>query len=484
MKYKSTRGSVNGISFIEAIQMGLAEDGGLIVPETIPQVDAETLAKWCTLSFQDLSFEILSLYIDRSDISAVDLKGIIDRSYSTFGDPRICPLHKLDQSTYILELFHGPTFSFKDVALQMLGNLFEHILERTNDTLAVVVATSGDTGSAAIHGLRGKRNIGLFVLYPEGKISPIQELQMTTVHDANVHPLAVADTTFDEAQALVKALFSDLPFKRSARLGAVNSINWARILVQTVYYFYAHFQVQKLSSDRYPPRISFSVPTGNFGDVLAGYYAKRMGLPIERLVVATNANDILDRFFRTGVYSRSSDVVATCTPSMDIKIASNFERYLYYACNEQAGELSHLMDDFNNGGSLQVTPAQLAAIQQEGMVSVSISPQETIETITRIHQAHNYLIDPHTAVGVAGARHYASPSTMVCLATAHPAKFGDTVKIATNNTIDIERSFKATVQLLAQKDGPLNRTPMQANQEKLTKFIQSHLPVASKQHQS
>ncbi|NNK93494.1 MAG: threonine synthase, partial [Desulfobacterales bacterium] len=324
MHYLSTRGGVEPIPFTEAMMMGLGVDGGLLLPRAIPRIDRSTFESWQELSYEQLAFEVMSRFID--DIPAVDLKEMIHVSYSSFTHKEITPLVHLDDM-HILELFHGPTFAFKDIALQFLGNLFEYILNRDDLTINILGATSGDTGSAAIAGVRGKERINIFILHPHNRISPIQEKQMTTVTDANVFNIAVRGT-FDDTQTIVKDVFGDIDFKTAFRLGAINSINWARVLAQVVYFIYSCLHLSSHEKDR---ATSFSVPTGNFGDIFAGFIAKKM-LPegsITTLLLATNANDILARFVNEGDYSRGK-VIATSSPSMDIQAASNFERYLYY----------------------------------------------------------------------------------------------------------------------------------------------------------
>ncbi|MFP4280298.1 MAG: threonine synthase, partial [Halochromatium sp.] len=295
MRYLSTRGGVEPVGFAEAVMMGLGTDGGLLVPESIPRLSGETLAAWSRLNFQELAVEVLAPFVGAA-MPRADLVALVERSYAGFSHPEVTPVVEQAGRRW-LELFHGPTAAFKDVALQLLGNLFEYFVVREGGVLRILGATSGDTGSAAIDGVRGKAGIDIFILHPKGRVSPIQERQMTTVLDANVHNLAVQGT-FDDAQRIVKALFNDLPFKRDYRLGAVNSINLARILAQTIYYFHAWGRISGGDPER---RVSFSVPTGNFGDVFAGWLAKRMGLPIERLIIATNRNDILSRFVASGV---------------------------------------------------------------------------------------------------------------------------------------------------------------------------------------
>ncbi len=397
--------------------MGLATDGGLLVPARIPQIERATLAHWSRLDFQSLAFEVLALFVG-DEIPHDDLRDLIARSYGGFTHPEVTPVVDLD-GLKILELFHGPTAAFKDVALQLLGNLFEYFLARDGGQLNIIGATSGDTGSAAIYGVRGKARIEIFILHPKGRVSPIQERQMTTVADANVHNIAVRGT-FDDAQGIVKALFNDLAFKSTYRLGAVNSINWARILAQTVYYFYAWGRVSGGDPDR---RLRFSVPSGNFGDAFAGYLAKRMGLPVERLIIATNRNDILARFIETGVYRVSTQVCQTLSPAMDIQIASNFERYLYYLYNGDTLRVRTLLEELQHTGQLAVDPDRHAQARAD-FDAVAVSDQQTLEQMRATFESSGYILCPHTAVGVHAAR--GMPDT-VCLATAHPAKFNEAV---------------------------------------------------------
>ncbi len=422
MKYISTRGGIAPIAFKDAVMMGLSTDGGLILPERIPQLDPQELETWRGLPYRDLAFKVISLFCD--DIPPGDLKNLIDRSYDSFDHPEITPVVSKD-GVNIVELFHGPTLAFKDVALQLLGNLFEYLLKESGQKMNIVGATSGDTGSAAIYGVRGKENIAIFILHPHGKTSPVQALQMTTVLDANVHNVAVKGT-FDDCQNMVKALFNDLSFKEKHALGAVNSINWARVLAQVVYYFYAFFKV----SDSLDQRVIFSVPTGNFGDIFAGYVAKRMGLPISQLLLATNENNILTRFILNGDYSLGT-VVPTLSPSMDIQVASNFERYLYFLYNEDPSRVRDAIEEFSKTGRLNFSPEERNTVTSD-FLSQSVDRQETLETISSFHRETGYLLDPHTAVGVKAAQdHRDCNLPLICLATAHPAKFEEAVITAT-----------------------------------------------------
>ena len=356
-----------------------------------------------------------------------DLKALIDRSYASFTHPEITPVVQKD-GVHILELFHGPTFAFKDVALQLLGNLFEYLLKERGEKMNIVGATSGDTGSAAIYGVRGKENINIFILHPHGRTSKMQALQMTTVTDANVFNIAV-NGTFDDCQNIVKQLFSDIPFKQKHSLGAVNSINWARVLAQVVYYFYAWLKVTANSSKE----VVFSVPTGNFGDIFAGYVAKRMGLPIGRLLLATNENNILTRMVNDGDYSTGT-VVPTLSPSMDIQVASNFERYLFYLFDADPCQGERCAGIFRRNRQNRFLRRRTCS--RCGRISVrlqSISNRHWQPSPPSTRRC-GYLLDPHTAVGVRAALDSASPGrTFVCLATAHPAKFGDAVRLATGS---------------------------------------------------
>jgi threonine synthase len=461
MRYVSTRGGVAPVSFSQAVMMGLATDGGLLLPETFPQFDTETLQRWAGLSFRELAVEVMLPYVGE-DIDREELKGLIESSYVTFTDPEVTPLVPVGDR-YILELFHGPTAAFKDVALQFLGNLFEFLLERSGGHLNILGATSGDTGSAAIYGVRGKDRIHIFILHPHNRVSPIQERQMTTVLDANVHNIAIKGN-FDDGQRIVKALFNDLEFKQTYNLGAVNSINWARILAQVVYYFYAW---GRLSGGDATRKVSFSVPTGNFGDIFAGYVAMRMGLPVQRLILATNRNDILSRFVNTGVYAAQT-VHHTISPSMDIQISSNFERYLYYLLDQDAGQVRGLMEQMAREGRIEVSSEKQQQVARL-FHAEAVSEDETLEQIRQTYQTAGYILDPHTAVGVRAAQ--AFPGT-VCLATADPAKFGDAVKQA----IGVEAPQPPSLQGLMDKE--TRCALLEADSEVVKQFMQDTLAEA------
>lgn len=419
MKYKSTRGQVSGLGFSDALLMGLASDNGLLVPETIPDVRSR-LGAWQSLSFVELAQEIMPLFID--DIETETLKRLVAESYSSFDHDEVVGLQQLDELT-VLELFHGPTLAFKDVALQLLGKLFEHVLGERGQRLNILGATSGDTGSAAIEGVRGQRNVDIFIMYPKGRVSPLQELQMTTVADDNVHCIEV-DGSFDDCQNIMKTVFADAEYKAKYQLGAVNSVNWARVLAQIVYYGYA-----SLRGEQAP---TFCVPTGNFGNVFAAYLAQRMGFPIHHLLVATNDNDILARFFATGRYSRG-DVHQTLSPAMDIQVASNFERFLFYYFDQNAQRLTQFMQDFAANGE-----ASIGAPPEEALMSsTAVTQEQTIQAMRDVHQRFGYVLDPHTAVGYYAAKNWqqnsetTSAGDTVVVGTAHPAKFPEAVVQAT-----------------------------------------------------
>lgn len=417
MKYQSTRGGVSGLSFKEAVLMGLASDGGLLVPEHIPNV-SDQLESFAELSYTELAVEIMSRFID--DISREDLTELIERSYATFDHDLVTPLVQVGDA-HILELFHGPTLAFKDVALQFLGNVFELILKENQQRVKILGATSGDTGSAAIAGIRGKENIDIFIMFPEGKTSPLQERQMTSILDDNVHNIGV-EGSFDDCQKIMKTIFSDLDFKDAHQLAAVNSVNWTRVLAQVVYFFSAYYQLGS------PKHFDVTVPTGNFGNIFAGFVALKMGLPIRRLLLATNANDILARFFNTGVYERR-DVNFTFSPAMDIQVASNFERYLYYVMDQDTNRVQEFMDSFLTTGRAELLFNSERFDQQ--IVAGAVSNEETLEMIREVEAKHSYVADPHTAVGLKIAeQHLDSEVPLVCLATAHPAKFEDVMEQA------------------------------------------------------
>ncbi|OAV95479.1 hypothetical protein PTTG_04621 [Puccinia triticina 1-1 BBBD Race 1] len=499
MEYISTRGGSPTLSFEQAVLSGLAPDGGLYIPKRIPELPKDWESAWSKLTFTELALEIYSLFIPSEEISREELKELIERSYSTFRHPAIAPLKKLTPSRHVVELWHGPTFAFKDVALQFLGNLFEFFLNRKNqkrpkdtpaERITVVGATSGDTGSAAIYGLRGKKDISIFILHPKGRVSPIQEAQMTTVLDNNVFNLAV-NGTFDDCQDIVKTLFNDTQFNSTYRLGAINSINWARILAQIVYYFSSYYALRP--SLKPNQALQFVVPTGNFGDILAGFYAHKLGLPMgissstPGLVIATNSNDILTRFWETGKYEKqastdddesspsdttvqtapvvgSSDgkqasdpkhglVKETLSPAMDILVSSNFERLLFYLAFDSLTEstdseeerikssqaqVKEWMDRLKTTGRFRVPQPTLTAARSL-FAAGRVDDEQTKQTILRyfkgdedvLEDGQRYVVDPHTAVGLFVAENLKTGSqdgiVQAVLSTAHPAKFAEAV---------------------------------------------------------
>lgn len=453
MQYVSTRGGVAPIEFKDAIMMGLATDGGLIVPESVPQV-SHYLEDWNGLSYSELAFQIIRLFSD--DISDQDLERMVSASYARFKHAEVAPLLPVG-SLSVLELFHGPTLAFKDIALQLLGELFAHVLSERGQTLNILGATSGDTGSAAIEALRGRPGIRVFIMFPEGRTSPLQELQMTTVLDPNIFNLAV-DGSFDDCQKLLKSVFGDLPFKDAWSLGAVNSVNWARVLAQVVYYFWSWYRLGR------PSTFDVTVPTGNFGNIFAGFLAKKMGLPLGQLNLATNDNDILARFFGSGSYQRGQ-VHFSLSPAMDIQVASNFERYLFYQLGQDAEMVKAFMARFQDEGD-----ATLNALEGDftWFNAGAVSDDETVATIRRMYEQHGYLADPHTAVGIALASRNQRPGIpMVSLATAHPAKFVDAVQQALPG---IENEHPLLAELSKKET---RKYPIDADEIALKTFIES-----------
>ena len=416
MRYISTRGRAPELGFCDALLAGLATDGGLYVPQTWPTVNAPT-----TGSYADRAAAVMQPFIG-TEIDAPTMVRLSREAYSSFRHPDVVPLVQIAPEHYLLELFHGPTLAFKDVALQLIGKLFDHVLSQRNQRVMIVGATSGDTGSAAIDGVKSCNNVDIVILYPRGRVSDVQRRQMTTVDAPNVHTVAI-DGTFDDCQDLVKAMFNDAPFREANNLSAVNSINWARVMAQTVYYFTA---LQSLGRSA-----SFSVPTGNFGNVLAGWIAKQMGAPIEKLIVGSNSNDILTRFFDTHAMHMTS-VVPTLSPSMDIQVSSNFERLLFEMNDRDGGATAQQLDAFRAIGKLSVEPDQYASWIAPMFRAHRCDDAQTLLVMKRMYQDHGMFVDPHTAVGIASAEHCAEPGVpTITLATAHPAKFPDAVRLAT-----------------------------------------------------
>ncbi len=455
-RYISTRGEVQSVDFPSAVMMGLAEDGGLLLPEKLPDYSGQ-LAAWRCLSYVDLAYAVMQPFIGEA-MPTGDLRALLQRSYATFADSAVVPVVPLADNMFLAELFHGPTLAFKDIALQFLGNLFEYILPRQGGRLNILGATSGDTGSAAIHAIRGKAGLDIFIMYPEGRVSPLQERQMATVAAANVHCLALRGT-FDDCQRVLKEVFNDLPFKRRFSLAAVNSVNWARILAQVVYYYWAAFRVQ----DRlgYSGKVQFAVPTGNFGDIFAGYLALRMGAPISRLILATNQNDILCRFFQTGEY-RVGRVSPTLSPSMDIQIASNFERYLYYYLHCDPAAVRAAMQTFAITGRLRLSPPS-----KNDLVAGRANTAETLACIRRYYHSCQYVLDPRTAVAVQVAESFKLDSTpTICLGTAHPGKFPAAISQALGLDHKVTHPTLSSLEAL-----PLRKTILDSNQEAVEDYI-------------
>jgi len=427
--YISTRGNAAPQRFSDILLEGLAPDGGLYVPETYPRFSGAELEELRGASYPDLAVAVLARFAD--DLDAADLRRIVERSYTraVFGSPEIAPLRTLEPELHLLALANGPTLAFKDMAMQLLGNLFEHVLERRGERLNILGATSGDTGSAAEHAMRGKHRVRVFMLSPHGRMSAFQAAQMYSLQDANIFNLAVKGV-FDECQDIVKAVNADAAFKARHRIGAVNSINWARIAAQIVYYFKGYFAATRSNSQA----VGFAVPSGNFGNVYAGHIAREMGLPVRRLVVATNENDVLDEFFRSGCYRvrRARDVKATSSPSMDIAKASNFERYLFDLVARDPARIGELWRRLDEEGAFDLSgSAFFARVPETGFVSGRSTHRDRLATIKRIWNAHKVMIDPHTADGVKVAlEHREAGVPMICLETALPAKFAETIREA------------------------------------------------------
>lgn len=424
MKYISTRGTANPLSFEDVVLTGLAKDGGLYVPETLPQFSKEQIASFAGMSYRELAFTIMAPFVN-GEIPDADLKAIIDKSYDSFRHTAIAPLVQTGHNEWILELFQGPTLAFKDFALQFLGNLLDYILAKRNQKVVVMGATSGDTGSAAIEGCRHCDNVDVFILHPHNRVSEVQRRQMTTVLAPNVFNIAL-EGNFDDCQNMVKASFAEQGFLPEGRqLVAVNSINWARIMAQIVYYFYSAVALGA------PHRaVSYSVPTGNFGDIFAGYLASRMGLPVEQLIIATNSNDILHRCISANDHSKKP-LVHSLSPSMDIMVSSNFERMLFDLYGRDGEAIAQLMDNFKNTGELSLSDAALGKAQQL-FSSYRLDDEETVAVIRDVFESTEYLLDPHTAIGVQAARKTRknTHTPVICLATAHPAKFAEAVRKA------------------------------------------------------
>ena len=457
MKYISTRGATDRKTFGEVLLMGLAPDGGLMLPEHYPQIDRATLDKWRGLAYADLAFEIMRLFA--TDIPEGDLRAIINRTYTAeaFGNAEITPVRTLSDGLKIQALSNGPTLAFKDMAMQFLGNAFEYVLKREGQTLNIVGATSGDTGSAAEYALRGKEGIHVFMMSPKGKMSAFQRAQMYSLQDENIHNIAV-DGMFDDCQDIVKAIQNDAAFKEKYRIGTVNSINWGRVMAQVVYYFAGYFKATANNDET----VSFCVPSGNFGNVCAGHIAKQMGLPVRRLMVATNENDVLDEFFKTGSYRprTAAHTHVTSSPSMDISKASNFERFIFDLTGRDAAEIETLWAEVGAGKGFNLAFALDKIRDKYGFVSGKSLHRDRLAVIKQVYEQDGELIDPHTADGVKVARELREAGeTVVCLETALAAKFADTIREAVG---DVEIPRPAKLQGLEDLPQKVQDVPNQA----------------------
>ncbi|MGE0338331.1 MAG: threonine synthase [Xanthobacteraceae bacterium] len=466
MKYVSTRGEARAVTFNEALIEGLARDGGLYVPETWPQLSREEIAGFRGKSYAEVALRVIAPFVG-DDIPERDLKRMIEEAYATFTHHDVTPLHRLASGEYILELFHGPTLAFKDVAMQLIARLMDYVLAARGERCTIVGATSGDTGGAATEAFRGRERIDLIFMFPKGRVSAVQERMMTAVAEPNVNVLAI-DGNFDDCQAIVKALFNDHAFRDRVKLSAVNSINWARIVAQIVYYFTAAAALGAPEK-----KITFAVPTGNFGDVFAGYVAAKMGLPIERLIVATNVNDILARTLESGRYEVRG-VVATSSPAMDIQVSSNFERLLFDACGRDPAGVRDAMRDLAKNGSFTLS-AQALENMRALFVASRADEAETHRTIGEVHGESAYVLDPHTAVGVSVARklgHTNPESPLVVLGTAHPAKFPEAVEEACGVYPQLPQSFS---DLMSRKE---RVTSLPNDAKAVADFVLSHARAA------
>jgi threonine synthase len=470
MHYISTRGATPPQRFGEVLLGGLAADGGLAIPDDYPAIDAAELARLRTLSYPQLAFEILRRFAD--DLPADDLRAMVTRAYTRerFGSAEITPLRTLEPGLHLLGLSNGPTAAFKDIAMQFLGEVFEYALERAGTTMNILGATSGDTGSSAEHAMRGKRRLNVFMLSPHGKMSPFQAAQMYALQDANIVNLAVRGV-FDDCQDMVKAVNADAEFKARYRIGAVNSINWARIAAQVVYYFKGYFAATRGADEQ----VSFAVPSGNFGKIYAGHVARSMGLPIKRLNAATNENDVLDEFFRTGVYRvrKAQEVHQTSSPSMDISKASNFERYVFDVVGRDAGRLAALWRQLDATGRFELTSAEdRTRIAATGFVSGASTHRDRIDTIRSVHATYGVLIDTHTADGVKVGLQQREPGVpLICLETALPVKFAEAIREAIGRDPERPPGYE-DLEALPQRFSVIDADP-----EQVKRIIAQHAPT-------
>jgi threonine synthase len=432
MNYISTRNNSKSFKFKDVFIKGLADDGGLFIPESLHKYSNEDLSSFKKLEYKELAKKIIYPFIG-DFMSEKDLSKIIDKSYSVFRKENVVNLVKIGDRS-VLELFHGPTLAFKDIAMQLLGNFYEYYLNNENEHINIVVATSGDTGAAAIDAIKGKKNINIFVLHPHNRISPVQRKLMTTIKDKNVFNIAI-NGNFDDCQNLVKAMFTDKPFSKAIKMSGVNSINWARIIAQSVYYFHSYFLIENNSQP-----INFSVPTGNFGDVYAGYLAKKMGLPINKFIVATNQNDILHRAISNGKYE-AQKVQETISPSMDIQIASNFERLIYDLNDGDDLATINSMKDIKEKGKYTINQSKLDKINLD-FLSSKLSEEEIFKTIKSVYEKFDIVLDPHSAIGYGAFDKVNLKGNNIVLATAHPCKFPDAIKQSINLKPDLPDELK------------------------------------------
>ena len=459
MKYISTRNGSKEFNFTEVFIKGLADDGGLFIPKTTPKLSEQELEGLSKFNYKDLAKEIIFLFCGET-IRKDELSNIVEKSYSKFNEKNVVKITDIGENK-ILELYHGPTLAFKDIAMQFIGHLYDHHLKNLKKKINVVVATSGDTGSAAIDAIKGKDKMNIFVLHPNNKVSSVQRKLMTTVEDKNVFNIAI-DGNFDDCQNLVKSMFADNKFSNSINMSGVNSINWARIVAQTVYYFFSYFQACQINE-----KVNFSVPTGNFGDVYAGYLSKKMGLPIDKLIVATNQNDILHRAISKGQYKVNS-VVETLSPSMDIQVASNFERLIYDINDHDTDKTNKIMQSIKDEKKYLIEEKELKKIKKD-FVSETISEQELLSCIKKVYENYKIIIDPHTAVGLGALKKINLAGKSVVLSTAHPCKFPEAIKKAINIKSELPDNLN---YILSKKE---NFIVMNNDIEEVKKYILNKL---------
>lgn len=471
MRYISTRGQMSSCGFSDAVLTGLAPDGGLVFPEQINKISTEQLSKWRGYNYQDLAFAVMSEFISEDDIPAEALRSMINNAYTQekFGSADITPVRRLHDDFYLLGLSNGPTLAFKDMAMQFLGELFSYILQQRGQIMNIVGATSGDTGSAAQYAMRGKPNISVVMLSPQGRMSDFQRAQMYSLNEPNIWNIAV-EGTFDDCQDMVKAINQDAQFKAEYSLGAVNSINWARILAQVVYYFKAYYAITSDNKEK----VSFSVPSGNFGNIFAGFIAKQMGLPVHKLILATNENNVLDEFFKTGIYRvrSAAETQTTSSPSMDISKASNFERFIYLLMDRDADTVVDLWGQLKTKGEFDLSDhPRMQDSRWHGIVSGSSTHKNRLNIIQEIYETYNYIVDPHTADGIKVAADLSEEGVkLACLETALPAKFSQVIEEAIGTSPSLPEGMVGIEKL------PQHVEQMANSADALKAFIKAHLP--------